>query len=171
MKKLLITAAALMISLVSTMAQGQVNFATRITAKNINARVQNAAGAQATGAAGYNAGLYLVSGGNATLIPGSVTSFQSPPSLFTGYVTPITVSIPGTNPGDTVTLQFRAWGGASYETATEFGSSPSFSVATGGGVNPAADLVGITGFQMVPEPSTIALGVLGAAALLFRRRK
>jgi len=175
MKKLLITVAAVMLSLAATYGQGQVNFATRITSKGINARVFNPDGTTpAIGTSGAMAGLYLVTGGvvGSAPIAGSVTPFQSPPSLFTGYVTPVTVTIPGVAEGANATLLFRAWVGDSFEGATIKGEMTApFTVATGGGVNPAADLVGIQGFTMVPEPSTIALGVLGAAALLLRRRK
>jgi hypothetical protein len=72
-------------------------------------------------------------------------------------------------------------GGASYETATQFiGESAPVNIAGLGGVNPTTgaivptpDLSGLQSFNLrvVPEPSTIALGVLGAAALLYRRRK
>jgi hypothetical protein len=81
----------------------------------------------------------------------------------------------------------RAWETAagSYETAAtgvggylsgesndvtipQLGGTPA-----GGAPIPTPSLNGLQGFQIrvVPEPSTMALGVLGAAALLFRRRK
>ena len=47
--------------------------------------------------------------------------------------------------------------------------------ALGGGANPTPNMLNLKPFQLyqnvVPEPSTIALGVVGAAALLLRRRK
>jgi hypothetical protein len=43
----------------------------------------------------------------------------------------------------------------------------------GGEVTPPPNLIGLTPFQffLIPEPSVLALGVLGAATLLLRRRK
>jgi hypothetical protein len=82
-----------------------------------------------------------------------------------------------------VNVQVRAWatagGVTSYEAAKgapggKWGESNIISIKTGGYDNPpalAANLVGLTGFQLVPEPSTIALVLLGAAALLLRRRQ
>jgi hypothetical protein len=51
--------------------------------------------------------------------------------------------------------------------------SETFTVAKlgGGTVTPVAVGAGYKGFAMIPEPSTIALGFLGAASLLFFRRK
>jgi hypothetical protein len=83
----------------------------------------------------------------------------------------------------TVTLQVRAWGAsfASYEAAVAGNGLAGFSrvweQATGGGLNPAAPITGpgqLNAFTVaiVPEPSTIALGLLGLGAIaLFRRRK
>jgi hypothetical protein len=79
----------------------------------------------------------------------------------------------------TVSLQLKAWKGASFDTATERGVSQIISVTATDAPAPPASLsgAGLTGFQLatvttdVPEPSTIALGLLGAAALFLRRRK
>lgn len=40
-----------------------------------------------------------------------------------------------------------------------------------GAIVPTPDLAGLQSFYVIPEPPTITLGVLGAAALLYRRRK
>jgi hypothetical protein len=77
----------------------------------------------------------------------------------------------------TVSLQLKAWKGASFDTATERGVSQIISVTATDAPAPPASLsgAGLTGVQLstaqVPEPSTIALGLLGAAALFLRRRK
>ena len=56
-----------------------------------------------------------------------------------------------------------------------FGDSPLIaSLSTGGGLNPPRALVGLQGFtvsQVIPEPSTAALGLLGAGLLLLIRRR
>jgi hypothetical protein len=44
-------------------------------------------------------------------------------------------------------------------------------VTLGGGTFLPPDMVGLQGICFCPEPSAIALGLLGAAGLLIRRRK
>jgi hypothetical protein len=103
-------------------------------------------------------------------------------------------NVPGVAPGAIANLIARAWDnttGATYDLATVKGiTSPFKSAALGGDVDgdpstPPATAPGMVtgkadGFQnillqggavVIPEPSTIALGALGAAALLLRRRK
>lgn len=78
----------------------------------------------------------------------------------------------------TVALQLRAWEGASsFDTASVRGSSSVISVTASEAPAPPTSLSGqltaftITDQGVIPEPSTIALGLLGAAALFLRRRK
>jgi hypothetical protein len=87
--------------------------------------------------------------------------------------------VPGVAESGTGSFQIRAWtgGAASYDAAIEKGASTVYSNATG--TNPAlpappvpAANTGAPSFVVaVPEPSTVILGLLGAGALLFRRRK
>jgi hypothetical protein len=100
--------------------------------------------------------------------------------------------VPGVAPGAVATLIARAWDnttGATYDSAFIKGSTTFKSDALGGDVDgdpstpPATATAMVTGradgFQniqlqggiAIPEPSTITLGALGAAALLLRRRK
>ena len=72
----------------------------------------------------------------------------------------------------------RVWLGANYDTSIIKGESATFTIAALGGVNPqpgayvpVPDLAGMTAWVIIPQPSTITLGVLGAAVLLYRRRK
>jgi hypothetical protein len=84
-------------------------------------------------------------------------------------------------PGAVATVEVRAWeaaGGTSYDAALaggfKTGASAQIAVTTGGAGSPPslpANLVGLTSFSLVPEPSTYALLALGAAALFLRRRK
>jgi hypothetical protein len=90
--------------------------------------------------------------------------------------------LPGITAGSAAWIQIRVWDstfGASPDVAKaaggKWGDSNIFQVTnTGGSGNPPglpAVLAGLTSFSMqVPEPSTIALGVLGLGALLLRRR-
>jgi hypothetical protein len=88
----------------------------------------------------------------------------------------------GTTLGQQVFMQIRVWdtaAGANYDSALvnggKTGKSAIFSYTTSSSPTPPpSDLVllNLRAFALVPEPSTIALGVLGLGSLLlFRRRK
>jgi len=109
-----------------------------------------------------------------------------------------TVTVDGVKVGQTVGLILRAWdGGATYDKGTIRGTSANWTSGKLGGIDDANNPVltpkldGFASFKVaavtttttsttqgsttttgaVPEPSTIALGALGAAALVLRRRK
>ena len=84
--------------------------------------------------------------------------------------------------GSTVSVQLFAWKGASdYATASttvgaKIGNSTLLNgFVVGGNLANIPNLTSVSGFTMstvaVPEPATLALGLFGAAGLLFRRRK
>ncbi len=123
---------------------------------------------------------------------GSVIHFTSTGLVTGGVTTGIPGSTPGTvaNGGTGGTIALAAWAntgslGAATSLATaqadgyNWGISQVISIASLGGTPPTGTPVtppylGIDSFsiaQTVPEPSTIALAVMGASALLFRRRK
>jgi len=175
MKKLLIALAAVLVTAASY-GQGFVNFNTRVTG-GIDAPIRLADG---TGPGpSYSAALYLVSGGNTTLVPDSVTTFRS--GAGAAYIVGKAAQVPGAPADAPANFVIRAWQTAagSYEAAAAsttfgFGQSGQFTVTPTAPPAFPADLpASVTGFTVtvVPEPSTIALGVLGAAALLLRRRK
>jgi len=186
MKKLLLLAAATLLA-ISAQAQGLVNFANigGGTAGTVNAPARDTTsgspGVLASGSA-YAAQLYWGAGGTADLttlttngVSGTAASFLT--GAQAGYFTGGSRSITGASGGTTVTLQVRAWAtatGNSWETATTRGESNpiQFTLATA----PATpnNMVGLTAFNIspVPEPSSIALGLLGLGAVaLIRRRK
>ncbi len=90
------------------------------------------------------------------------------------------------NAGSSAVYQVRVWEAAysSFEAAAlvnnaKIGSSAVTAITLGGtttGATPVlitakADLHGAFGLTTVPEPATLALGIFGAAGMLFRRRK
>jgi hypothetical protein len=98
----------------------------------------------------------------------------------------VSSAIPEIAPGAVGTFQIWAWssGFASYADAllgdpntTYAGKSAIFTSVISGSGPPAPTPVSLAGkyagfaVQPVPEPSTIALGILGAGSLLFLRRK
>ena len=178
MKKLLVTLAAVLVS-VSTFGQGTILFNNRVTGQ-VDAPVSRPDG---TGAgAGVNAQLFLSSGGTFTALT-PATTFRSTSAAAAFYVTqPASpVVVPGVGAGQQATVVLRAWEGAvgsTYESSLLSGQSAPITITLGGVPNvgapiPDAVLTGLAAFSMVavPEPSTMALGLLGAAALLYRRRK
>jgi hypothetical protein len=172
MKKQIIAALALMACVASVHAQGQVNFGNKVSASQINAIVKDSKGAALTGPT-YNAALYVQEGANWVLVPNTTTPFRT--GAAAGYISSAVVSIPGHDDKASVTLQMGAFDGASYDAAAiEHGFSNPVTVTLGGGLDLPPDMVGLNAFSTTlvgPEPSTIALGLLGAAGLFLRRRK
>lgn len=194
MKKILLTIALCAASL-GAFAQGQVNF------DNINtfgtskeAVVFDVNGTTKLAGTGFMAQLYW---GTATWTTSALgvstggTSVTDAPATFftvadgadgfwnTGAGSARTVGVAG---GATVFVQVRAWnavgGKNTYEAAlaagNAVGNSAVLSLTAGGGTVQPPNLTGLTSFKLntnIPEPSTIALGILGAGALLLRRRK
>ena len=124
---------------------------------------------------GYSAGVYY----NDRLVPGSITIFRENPES-SQYVLSRIVAIPGTQHGaEGVVVEMRVWptSAGSYEATPEAerGTSGPLTLtrlpdnnSEDYGHFPAT----FTGFQIsISEPSTFAVGVLGAAAFLVRRRK
>jgi len=194
MKKLLLTAAAILTTLnmygQGTTYQGSVAFNTTGVADSM--RVKDTSGANL--AAGYVAALYWGAAGetddrNLTQIGGS-TAFLTGAAAgtFFGSGRTITYSSPAAN-GAILSFQVRAWNGTTTDQSTYqsrldsgtgfVGKGPIVQLKTQDLTNPLEtkpniwQAVGYTGFTVspVPEPSVIALGVLGAGALLMLRRR
>jgi hypothetical protein len=176
MKKALLILTICMVAGVASYGQGTVNFNTRVL-PDVDARVFDVD--TITPLAGDNFSAQLWAGPTAAEAQavGPVTTFRT--GGFAGYVTPAgEVVIPGVPGGDPAAIQLRAWDnrtGATWETASIKGQSDFITISTGnpGAVPPGlpTNLIGLSSFHLVPEPSTIALAVLGAFALLLRRRK
>jgi hypothetical protein len=183
MKKLILIA-ALLTATVATYGQGQLIFAnagpTRIT--------NNLTGQSVV--AGARVGLYVGNvgdpAGSLTLVATTPTVAVPQPGIFTGG----TVTLAGRIGGSQVAWQVRAWLAstvyASYEAAYAGALGGDNTVVIGqSGIHtitltePPAGANSIANFGLeairlspVPEPSSIALGLLGLGAVaLFRRRK
>lgn len=172
-----------------TYGQGQISFATFNT--SVNAQMTNVVtGTVATGN-GYLCQLYYGAVGAPEDNLVALTNASARLSV-AGYVT--TGSGGGTRftqgsvlPAGPTSFQIRAWTaalGGDYNTArgnwlagtdptAVLGKSGIINVTTTVAPTPPALLVGMQGFNLypVPEPSVIALGALGLAAVLWRRRK
>ncbi|MDX1953025.1 MAG: PEP-CTERM sorting domain-containing protein [Verrucomicrobiota bacterium] len=194
MKKTLIALVAVLVSL-STYGQGSVFFSTRDTAAGIDAKVVRAAGTVGAGlGAGGTVGpaitaqLFLVGAGGSLTPLTPATTFRTTGSAANHfYINATDVVVPGIAAGQSATFRFRAYETAagSYDAAAnsttfQFGESNDVTVSAlggtpvgGGAPITTPTLVGLQGFTLtiVPEPGTIALGVLGGLALLARRRK
>jgi len=191
MKKLLTAAVLLAAGLVaySQGTIGTVNFNNR-TASGVDAKIVDASGAGLSGTDWF-AQLYFAPGASAA--ESSLTAVALPPVNFrigaaAGYVAVGQLGsrdLTGVAPGGDATVQIRAWNaaaGATYEVASAaangiFGKSNLVNVKAGGGgapPGPPTDLIGLQGFAVsgavIPEPTTIALGLLGAGLLFLRRR-
>ena len=181
MKKLAIVVVCLATTIVGY-AQGTFNFANKVTSAAINAPIFDAGGTLLAGD-GYLAQLWAGPNAGGLVAVGDAVPFRT--GAAAGYISGVGRTLPTAawaTPGATVVLQFRAWAksaGATWELASASGANfgqlaTPLSLASGGVGDPPglpADLKGLTSFNLVPEPSIIALGVLGAAALVLRRRK
>jgi len=174
MKKLLIALAAVIVT-VASYGQGQVVFS-NIT--GVNAPVTFSDDNTKGPGPNYTAQLFLSQNGSFTAL--------TPPSTFraagTGaaaiadrYWNNQIVDVP-VAPGTDATFIVRAWqtSAGGYDAATSKGQSAPFTVTVGGGTLPPPNLTTLAAFTVtpaIPEPTIIALGVLGASALFLRRRK
>jgi hypothetical protein len=195
MKKLCIIA-LLVIATASAFAQGSVNFRNDVLPASQGALVYLGAGTS-TPLEGANYFVQLYFGAPNSTVDTTFTALTTAASKFRaagvspGQWSGATRTIPGyfNNGGATdpkaVSLQVRVWDstlGTDY--ATAFGAAGGnftgksaifqYSIPDSTQVNaPSAFyMTGLGAFSVaVPEPSVIVLGLLGASALLFRRRK
>jgi len=190
MKKIMIMAAAVFAS-VNIFAQGTVNFANNNTAALVT---NSLTGARSVVGSTFVAQLYYywpdlgagVLPEDGQMIPlGAVASFGPVPGLYSGG----TRTAPVTPPGSFAYFQVRAWEtafGTSYEEALAHqatggrfaltGKSNIIRVDTSDPSLPPTSLLGVGGLSgitltIIPEPSVVGLGLLGAGALLLLRRR
>lgn len=191
MKKLLLLSAAIFAS-INMYGQGTVNFgnnaATAVTNKLTGGRVANGNSFTAQLWYAVDTGAGVPAADALQLLPGATTGISPIPGLITGG-TKVVPNAPG---GSKVYFQIRVWetayGSTFQEASTKqmngrgavLGTSDIVLVTTGdpNGV-PVPTLPGslvTSGLRtfnvdVVPEPSIIGLGLLGAGSLLFLRRR
>lgn len=176
MKNLSVVFAVLCLSL-SSFAQGTVFFNNRTSTGDVPFTRLDGSGL----GEGFTAQLFLVNG--LTLTPLTpTTTFRTTSPATTPYIHALDIVVPSVPAGSPATFRIRVFETAagSYDAAVSglymYGQTADVNVAQLGGVTPTGgivptpDLAGLGNFVYVPEPSTIAFGVLGAAALLYRRR-
>lgn len=197
MKKLFPIVAALVISAQAAFSQGTVNFAnTGAFATTADRNVyQGAVGAAKLVGSSYVAALYYgtsdstittfairsLTAGDDTLAR-SVVAFRDvdPSNTAAGTWVGGIRTMLGTQVGQALKMQIRVWDiskFASYDLAVAGGGTVGQSGIFDYTVAASTDAAGLKinnmrAFAIVPEPSTIALGVIGLGSLLlFRRRK
>ena len=197
MKKLLLLA-ALLGTVASVLAQGNVSFRNNastsfyIYTNDFTGTLGSPTNRLMSGVNAYRIGLYAspttgASAGSLTLVA-LATNSAALPGRFLG---PSPLVLPaGYAPGAAITFQIRAWsfaGGMSYEEALLNGSVNPLRIALGASVlgtvtpsdaaSPVAVLFGtgnlVQGFMIgAPEPSSLTLGLLGLGAMaMFRCKK
>jgi len=166
MKKTLVAIAAVLLTAASY-GQGSVNFNNRLSGVfDAPITIAPAATVGIGTVAGTVVQLLLVNGTSKTPI-GTAISFRGPTDPLAKYFDGGALDIPGTTAAGTATLAVRVSGPGVVTT-----DSASWTQALGGGLLPAENMVNMKAFSVaVPEPTTIALGLLGAAALFASRRK
>jgi len=182
MKKLIVTI-LLAITSCSVWAQGTVNFASLFTGSTT--KFTDIDGVTFLSGAAFKAQLYYALGANVQADSLQVLAGNTPTSFLTaanaGAFAGGTKVIPLIPGGSITTIQVRFWrlaDGADWETAKaapggRFGMSNPLNITLATAPATPPNLVGLvtSSLMVVPEPSTIALGLLGGAFLLFRRRK
>jgi len=164
------------ISAATAFAQGQVNFNNYVPAATppVNAPVtlHHWGGPGAGSIPGLKAQLFLVGAGHTRTAVGDVATFRTSPAAAQYYINGFTVVIPGIDAGGSATFVMRAWDGATYEASLRYGESAPVTITLGGGTSVPADLTGLKSFDVgpMPEPSFLALGLLGGAIFLLWRR-
>lgn len=183
MKKLFFALAAMLVCS-SALAQGTINFNNRVTGQ-VDAPIRLSETVGFGSLSDTHAQLFQITGGPGAAVYtpiGQSTTFRAPTAanpLLAAYINPISsMVVDGVAAGTSISVVMRVWQGASYDAAASSGAlrgqTGPITISLGGDIPnqppaTAALLIGLQGLT-VPEPSTGALVLLGAAALLYRRR-
>jgi hypothetical protein len=177
MKKLIMFAACLSVTAMA-FGQGAVNFGNRVTASGVDAIVKDAATGAALDAGTWQAQLYAGAAMDALSPVGAAVGFRT--GAAAGYITAVERIVPGIAGGSAAWVAMAVWDsadGASYEVASaafgKVGMSIPVQITLSSPPATPAPMSGMQAFSVaiVPEPSTLALGLLGIGALMMRRRR
>lgn len=182
MKSISLTAACALFA-IGALAQGTVIFNNRVPTASPPLDQPVYVDAMGGTKAGPDYVAQLFAGAQGTAV-GSLVAVGAPSAFRSGgaagYWTAVpSLTIPNLAGGTVATLVVKGWEAkyATYEAAvagaSKVGMSDPFDITLGNAGVPPSLPVALTGFKsfaIIPEPSTMALGLLGAAVLLFRRR-
>jgi hypothetical protein len=193
MKKLLASVAIALIGVQAAFSQGQVNFDNRVATfgtDGVDRFVYDVGGTTRLSGTNYVAALYWSKTGapgneyalralTDTTLQGAVGAFRISTSANIGTWVGGARFFVNANIGETVQLQIRVWDITRFATYDEakaggglYGQSDPFSYLIPASTDTAGlAMKNLRAFALVPEPSTIALGVLGLGSLLLFRRK
>jgi hypothetical protein len=182
MKRTLLFAVVLLLSLTGAFGQGTLIFNNNASAA-YNLYTNNPSGTGPgllSGAGRYRVGLYASTNLSATAGSLELVGLGTNTALAGKFNGGSAFVLPNGYPtSQQIVFQLRAWSLSAGLSYAELGTSPLGMTTPGGGLIQAGALFGTspgllpTGFVLnIPEPSTIALGLLGLGAIaLFRRRK
>jgi len=175
MKKQLLTIALVAMTAVASYAQGTIAFGnSALTRVKLDMRDGSAA-RNATTADGITVGVWYGSSADSLQQAPGTATIGTTDGVLAGAAS--VYALPGTEAGQTVSMQIRAWNDSGWAGQTDVRQVTLGPTAGPGGVIwQTASGLNANRFTplvvVVPEPSTIALGVLGLGSLLlFRRRK
>ena len=186
-------ALAILLTTITCFAQGQVNFANRVGSGGsiLNAPVTFLGTTDGPGP-DWSARLLLVNADSSLTPLTPISTFNKAgigsAAIASQFWAPQTITIPGHFAGETLNFRVRAWmtAAGTFENAVSngqsVGQSDIFNAVLGGVASDAsvppttpANLLTLKSFTIgfiEPEPSTLTLGLLGAAVLvMFGRRR
>jgi len=176
MKKLIIVVASLMVA-VGAYGQGQFFFSNRDTTAGVTARfvLPGELGTGTLSSVGTDYTVQLLGGPKGTaknllkpLEPSSTTFRGAANTALAGYVTPVTVTVPGVDVNGSADVLVKVTGPkGTYESVVNI---PSLG---GGSITPPTIPLGAANLTLtpIPEPTVLALGAMGLGALLVMRRR
>jgi hypothetical protein len=177
-----VSAIAPMASQAATQADGQINFFTFKTGTTSQGRVFGTDFVAPNSGTLLGSTFYAQIFGSTVNSEGSFVAIGSPITLSSGVANAGTITFTGALPGQTVFYQIRAWdvaSGTTFANAQVIGKSSVQTAVLGGTLVsdgsvfsvPQANNFASFGVAAVPEPTTVALAVMGGLGLLARRRR
>jgi hypothetical protein len=180
MKKL-IPFLVLMVGVSGALAQGVVNFNNNVLAEPPDRTVYGVDGSALVGT-NFVAQLYYgTDAGSLVAHTGAASRFRVTTTTQPGTWSGGNRTLTGGGVGTPILLQVRVWdssAGSTFDQARAaggtWGASEVFTYTQALSAPPAStdtQMLGLTSFTLVPEPSVIGLGLIGVGALVWLRRR